>query len=428
MKNISKSKLIQLTSNCDKLSLYVHIPFCNTKCDYCAFYSESKVNWDKDNIVAKYLNKIIKEINLIKSSLKNSTFETVFIGGGNPGSLSVEQLRLLLINIGPSSETTFEINPESFIKDYDGYKQLFVEGLANRLSMGIQSMDDSILNILNRNATKDDNLKALNYAKQLASIKSNKKNNYFLKNNLCNINQINDINSIEISFDLMTCLPTQTLDMAKHDIDTIINIANPNHISLYCLTVEEGTSLKERIGLGDVKVMSDDEQIDHLNSLWNYLKQKGFEHYEISNFAKHGKQCIHNNRYWTLQNYIGLGSHAASTIFDEKNRLVRIYNDSNFHKFIGSDYFIDYNEEIIDKNIERDEYLLVALRTRKGVNKQVLLEQYKISNEELKIALKSINNSLFEENDISFSLNEKGFMILDSIILTLSLAFDKFLT
>lgn len=424
MGDISHSKLLELTSNEDLLSLYVHIPFCSTKCDYCAFYSESKSKWNKDNIVADYLSKLIKEIQEVKKSLKNNIFETVFIGGGNPGSLSVEQMRTLLINIGPSKETTFEINPESFIKDYDGYKKIFTDGLATRLSMGIQSMDDSILKILNRNATRSDNLSALNFIKDLSTIKIKIDDNYFINNDLYPKELIVAAKNVEISLDLMTCLPTQTLEMAKDDINYVTDLANPNHISLYCLTVEEGTKLKDRVGLGDVKVMNEDEQTEHLNSLWAYLKEKGFEHYEVSNFCKNKKQCAHNNRYWTLESYIGLGSHSASTLYAGKS-LVRLYNNSTFNEYIKDDVFCGYEMEVLDNSIQRDEYLLVALRTNKGISKKVLEQRYNITDNVLQKALDTIENDLYNENEHFVILNEKGFMLLDSIILSLSISFDK---
>ncbi len=424
MSDISLSNLLKLTAKSDRISLYVHIPFCSTKCDYCAFYSESKVHWNKDNLVESYLDRLNKEIYKVKASLKNKPFETVFIGGGNPGSLTINQLRTLLINIGPSLETTFEINPESFIENFKGYKKIFTDGLATRLSMGIQSMDDSVLNILNRNATKNDNLQALNYAKELTSLKIEREHNYFISNNLYPIDQVPVNENIEISLDLMTCLPTQTLEMAKDDINYVTRIANPNHLSLYCLTVEEGTRLKARVGLGDVKVMNEDEQTEHLNALWSYLKELGYDHYEVSNFSKNRKECLHNNRYWALESYIGLGSHAASTLYDG-NSLVRIYNDSTFNKFIENDVLGGYQEEVIDIPIQRDEYLLVALRTSMGLSKNILLTKYNIAENVLKKALISVDNSLYDEDECFLKLNEKGFMLLDSIVLSLSLGLDK---
>jgi oxygen-independent coproporphyrinogen-3 oxidase len=424
MSDILSSKLLKLTASSDMISLYIHIPFCSTKCDYCAFYSESQSHWNKDDIVERYLDRLNKEISAVKISLKNKPFESVFIGGGNPGSLSINQLRSLLINIGPSLETTFEINPESFIEDFDGYKKIFSDGLATRLSMGIQSMDDSVLNILNRNASKDDNLKALSFANELSSIKIDRDFNYFINNNLYSNSLVPVIDRIEISLDLMTCLPTQTLEMAKNDIEAVTRIANPNHLSLYCLTVEEGTKLKDRVGLGDVKVMNEDEQTEHLNALWSYLKQSGYDHYEVSNFSKNGKECAHNNKYWTLKSYIGLGSHSASTLYDG-NELVRLYNDSTFNEFIKGDVFSGYQEEIIDIPIQRDEYLLVALRTSKGISIDILNQKYNIEEDVLNKSLASVDSSLYNQNEHFVWLNEQGFMLLDSIVLSLSLGLDN---
>ena len=425
MSNIEKNSLLSLIEKNKTISLYIHIPFCSTKCDYCAFYSEERSHWDKDDIVDRYLERLKKELRSVKEACKSPIFESVFIGGGNPGSLGAQKLRDLLIEIGPSKETTFEINPESFISEFPLYRSIFVDGLATRLSMGIQSMDAHTLKILNRNATKMDNFKALGFARTLTQLKIDRDDNYFLINNLYSEDEVPHTKKIEISLDLMTCLPSQTLAMATSDINYVTRVADPNHISLYCLTVEEGTRLKERVGMGDVKVMNEDEQMEHLDALWAYLKEKGYDHYEVSNFCKNNKECYHNNRYWSLSSYIGLGTHAASTLFDDNNQLVRLNNTSDFTEYVSSKEFSDYEEERIEENIQLDEYLLVALRTKKGLDKNILKNKYHISDANLAKSLLSIGKDCFLEEEKHVFLNEKGFMLLDSIVLSLSMSFDR---
>ncbi|MBK5201380.1 MAG: hypothetical protein JJE21_07580, partial [Spirochaetaceae bacterium] len=360
-----------------------------------------------------------------RKARKNAPFETVFIGGGNPGSLSIKQLRELLINIGPSNETTFEINPESYCSNFEEYNKIFKEGLATRLSMGIQSVNDVTLKTLGRNATRTINLKALALMREVTSIKINRASNYFLYNNLYKEAQVPHIEHIETSLDLMSCIPGQSLEMAKTDINFVKRIANPNHISLYCLTVEEGTTLKNRVDDNSLTVMSDEEQGTHLNSLWEYLNQEGYSHYEISNFEKNDKECKHNMRYWNLDSSIGLGSHSASTLFNKKGELIRLYQDTTFNEYIKNELFTNYEREILDLDKRFEEYLIVALRTKEGLSKKVLAHKYRISNAKLSKMLQEIDRKYFSENEEFVFLNEKGFMLLDSITLSLSMAYDK---
>lgn len=424
MSYIKKTDLIKLLESNKKLSLYVHIPFCSSKCEYCAFYSEPISKWNKDDIVKLYVEKLIKEIKEIRKANNNIPFESVFIGGGNPGSLAINQLRELLINIGPSKETTFEINPESYCSKFDEYNNIFKEGLATRLSMGIQSLNNQTLKTLGRNATKAINLKALSLVRSLSNLKINRDNNYYLKYNLYKDSQVPVIKSIETSLDLMSCIPGQTLEMAKNDIDMVTRIANPNHISLYCLTVEEGTILKNNIDNNKLDIMSDEEQESHLKSLWNHLKERGYIHYEISNFEKKGKISKHNMRYWNLKSSIGVGCCAASTLYNKKGELIRLYQDSTFNEYIKNDLFSKYEVEVLNIDKQFEEYLIVSLRTNKGLNKKILLEKFNICDAKLSKMLQQIDRKYFSANEEFVFLNENGFMLLDSITLSLSLQYD----
>jgi len=204
------------------LSLYLHIPFCTTCCSYCAFYSEP-IN-ENTAFLNAYVDRLEQEILAVASRVER--FATIFIGGGNPGSLSAEQLRRLLVaaKAGLSDEVTVEMNPETFS---EAFFDVFSEGLVTRLSMGIQSMDDATLNRLGRNARRCDNLRGINLAQKA-----------------------HEAYGIELSFDLMVCLPGQTVDDAISDLKEVLTLSEADHISLYCLTVEEGTELAEQVGLG----------------------------------------------------------------------------------------------------------------------------------------------------------------------------------
>ncbi len=413
-------KYLKLLKQQNTLSLYIHIPFCVTKCYYCAFYSEDKNCWDKDT-VNSYISKLNKELFVLKENYDNF-FETVFIGGGNPGVLSIEQLRNLLINIGPSRETTFEINPESLTLDH---LRLFKEGLATRISVGIQSFNDDILKILGRNARRKDNLKALQFCKTLDSLKIVINDNYFIKNNIISEEEYKKSNTtIKYSFDLMSSLPTQKLEDSINDIDTINSICDLKHLSLYCLSVEEGTDLYRLVENKKINKNSDLFEKDLLENLWAHLSKLGYEHYEVSNFTKDKNYCLHNLRYWNLSPYISLGSTSASTIYD-KETLIRINNTASIKDYNNSPLFSFYDDEILNKAQFLDEYLIVSLRNNRGLNYDSMEKHFNITKGMLLKAFSKINKENYVVDQDSLYLNEEGIILLDTIILTISIELEK---
>ncbi len=416
-----KTKYLELLNKQNSLSLYIHIPFCNTKCYYCAFYSEAKKNcWDEVS-VDLYLEKLIKELKLVKQSY-NKIFDTVFIGGGNPGVLSFEQLITLLIEIGPSKETTFEINPESLTPEHIN---LFKEGLVTRISIGIQSFNDNILKMLGRNARYEDNIKALKFAAQLDNLKLNYKDNYFLNNKIISEEEYKKLNiKIKYSFDLMTSLPTQTLKDSINDIDTVLKYCDLKHLSLYCLTVEEGTHLYSLVKNKEIIPHSQLFEKDLLENLWKYLSKCGFNHYEVSNFEKDNNMCLHNLRYWDLSPYFSLGSSSASTIFDDKT-LIRLTNISTIKKYLNTPLLSDYEIEILNRDQHFDEYLIVGLRNKRGLNFNYIKNNFNLNRDQILKAFKKLNSSYYLYNEDNIWLSEKGVIILDSIILDLSIEIEK---
>ncbi len=375
-----------------ELSLYLHIPFCTTRCHYCAFYSEAYPKW-KDCRQA-YVERLRKEIEQVVEQV--SGFETIFIGGGNPGSLTFEQLQVLLQTAQKnrrSREVTLEMNPETFRRDLF---PLFETALVTRLSMGIQSMNDSLLTLLGRNARLSDNLRGISLA-----------------------NEVRSLYGTDLSFDLMTCLPGQTTEMAESDIRTVLDSADVNHLSVYCLTIEEGTALAERVGKGDVHVQSDDEQQHILFHVWNYLKKQGFEHYEISNFARQGNYCVHNQIYWNLKPYIGLGSSSASTLF-EGPASWHYSQIQDLHDFSKHDCFSGYEREDILFHQQIEEFVMMALRTNTGISKKEFSIRFNLDFDTLFAkSIASLDLQWFVDNSLFFTLTEIGSMLLDEIVLRL---------
>jgi len=326
-------------------------------------------------------------------------FSTIFIGGGNPGCLTYAQLQSMLSlaqSKGKSSECTIEMNPETFNRSLF---PLFEDSLVTRISMGIQSMDDSVLATLGRNARREDNLRSIALAKEA-----------------------HDQYGVELSFDLMLCLPGQTLEMAITDIDEILDLASPSHISLYCLTVEEGTDLSKKVSSGLLPVLDEDGQEAFLLGVWDHLKALGFRHYEVSNFSRDDQRCRHNLTYWNLNSYLGLGCSAVSAL-REGPRLRHVSQNQALFAYAHGVPFSGYTEEILTQSEHLEEFLMMALRTDIGIDKEVFAERFSQSFDKMySSVIETLDPCWFISSVQSFSLTEIGFMVLDEVVLRFALA------
>ena len=264
------------------LSLYIHIPFCTSKCSYCAFYSRGGVSCEEKH--AYVLNLVSRIDRLV--SLMSGPFHTAFIGGGNPGCLTPEDLLLVCKSVcrkGRPAEFTTEMNPESLSESHmECFEYL------NRLSMGVQSLDEKALSFLGRNSDLQSTLKGIELSK------------VFHEKTAC-----------RLSYDMITCLPAFHEPVA--DLSRLLSLSPVNHLSIYALTVEEGTVLS-RSSLVK-KLPNSDGQADILYKIWEFMRSEGFEHYEVSNFARSGEVSLHNTVYWDYGQYAGLGESAHSRAF-----------------------------------------------------------------------------------------------------------------
>ena len=384
-------------------SLYIHIPFCTTKCSYCAFYSEEirRTTTAIDSFAAV----LTEELRTVVAHLEKP-FSTVFIGGGNPGLLSIEQLISLLRIVkthGKPHEITIEMNPESLSLDHS----LLCEEGVDRFSIGIQSLQEKHLNTLGRNST-------VAVQKRAFSI----------------INELKKSYDFRLNADLMTCIPGQSIADAISDIDTLIDTIDVDHISLYNLTIEEGTPLAKSIGNNTLHVMNEDEQSEMLQSCWDRLALHGFDHYEISNFSR-GKvnRCLHNERYWKLDQYIGLGPSAAGTIITEHGNAVRSTGVADVHTYSNSGPFSSYRFEMLHQSDLMVELLLVGLRTSDGIdivawNKRFSTDFDALFAQAIK-RFAELSLPLIQRNTSHFALTEAGFMILDAIVYQMSVSLQS---
>lgn len=324
--------------------IYVHIPFCSGKCHYCNFFSTVSLK-HKEEVV----NAIVEEINLRKDYLKNEVVSTIYYGGGTPTVLSDSELNIIhqaILNnfsIQPEAEITVEANPD----DLNEAKLLALRKMGvNRLSIGTQAFDDKILQKLNRRHS----------AKQAITAVENAKKTGF----------------DNVSIDLIYGIPDLDYASWKAEIHSAIAM-DINHISAYHLTVEPGTALDVLIRKKKYPSLDENMGMEQFDVLIDELSLAGFEHYEISNFAKPNHYSIHNTNYWKQKKYLGLGPSAHS--YDLNSRQWNIPNLKQYYLGIKNNQpAIEY--EILSSRDKYNEFIMLALRTKWGVNPKIVEEIY----------------------------------------------------
>ena len=355
--------------------IYIHIPFCRSRCIYCGFYSTTSLEQRQ-----RYVEAVCREIEMRGLDREVST---IYFGGGTPSQLTIGQLRqisdaLYIYNkVEKDAEVTIEVNPDDVTAEFAaGLKQLPV----NRISMGAQTFSDEQLRFLHRRHS------AAQVSEAVARLRAAGIRN--------------------ISVDLMYGFPGETLSDWQYDIDCALAL-NVEHLSAYCLTIEEGTPLYESIEC------SPDEELARrmYEVLIDRLEAAGFEHYEISNFSKKGFRSRHNSSYWNGTPYIGIG--AAAHSFDGTSRS---WNISNLQQYIegmerGERLF---GSETIDGDTRYNDMVTVALRTRVGLDLNNLSERYR--NYCLKNARRYIDDGLLQLDSDQLSLTRRGLFVSDMIM------------
>ena len=366
----------------DRLGLYVHIPYCVRKCNYCDFCSLPN---GRDDVPDFYVNALCKEILSYKSKEKR-TLDTVYFGGGTPSLLSVSQMQRITdsirqaFSVSDFAEVTFEANPGTLTRE----KTLAFKSLGfNRVSMGLQSIHEKEMKKLGR---------IHNYQDFITSF-----------------NLLREAGFDNINVDLMYGIPYQTKDSFLKTLEAVTALS-PEHISAYGLILEEGTPLfleKESLPLPTT-----DEECDMYELASNFLRERGYEHYEISNYAREGKRSRHNMLYWNLAEYIGVGA-AAHSYFDG----ARFYNPDDVGEYINSvtaGTHLRLKEEI-DLPLE---YVMLKLRLSDGFLLSDYEEMFSIpflKGKEDVIDKFSKAGFLTLDNGY-LRLTEKGFYISNSIL------------
>lgn len=325
-----------------EIGLYVHIPFCKKKCLYCDFNSYESNDEDE------YIEALCKEINSYINEGK-FIFRTVFIGGGTPTFIKWKNMKRIIELIKPhvknDGEITIECNPESM--NEEAIKEYYEMGI-NRLSIGLQAIQNSLLKSIGRIHNYEDFIKSYTIAKRQG-----------FKN---------------INIDLMFSLPEQTLNMWHKTLEEVCDL-EPEHISCYSLIVEESTPIYALIKSGKLTLPDEDMDREMYHLAINVLFQKGYKQYEISNFAKEGYECFHNLIYWKNEEYLGVGAGSHSKI--ESRRFWNIKGINEYIKNVKNNETCIDGFEDINKNGDMWETIFLNLRLNEGLNIAQFNKKYK---------------------------------------------------
>ena len=363
--------------------IYIHIPFCHSKCNYCNFYSV--VN---KTTLSDFTDSLKKEITSRKDEVNNE-ISTIYFGGGTPSLFPIDWFKAIFefltanYKISPNAEITIETNPSDL-------NVLYLKNLSqffNRISIGVQSFNDTNLKYLNRKH---------NAQIAISSIKS-----------------AQDVGLTNISVDLIYGLPSLDITQFQMDINTFISLQAP-HLSAYSLSVEKGTKLYMDIEKQRINIPNEDCAIAEYQWLMLKMNEIGFVHYEISNFALPGFESNHNSSYWEEIPYIGFGPSAHS--YNGDSRRWNVSSLSNYIKGIETNNKSYFEEEILSQSDKLNEYLMTGLRTNKGINLDKIEKHWGLQqkNRIQKILNQTSKNllTIFETNIV---LTDEGKLFADKI-------------
>ncbi|HRT72140.1 MAG TPA: radical SAM family heme chaperone HemW [Bacteroidales bacterium] len=370
--------------------LYIHVPFCRYRCPYCSFYSTLYLNDDTKN---QFVSASINEIKL-KDFLLSKNLKTIYLGGGTPSMLSITDIAKIFneINrnhqIDDNAEITIEANPEDITKELViGWQKIGI----NRVSLGVQNINEKHLQFLGRKHTKKQIINAIETLK-----------NADFKN---------------ISLDFIIGLPEENIEDLKNNFQIILDYKIP-HFSSYLLTIEEKTRLSNIVHKHPEILQDDNTTLKNISQWYLWAKNNGYQHYEVSNFAISPFQSKHNSSYWTQKNYIGIGPSAHSYIHP-----YRLWNTSSLRNYnnVKNDK-LDFQYEILNEKNIFNEYIMTRLRLKEGVDLSDLTLRFnkKIAQYFIDQANK-IPKEFIIKTDDKIYLTEEGWLIMDRILIDLFL-------
>ncbi|MDU6519750.1 MULTISPECIES: radical SAM family heme chaperone HemW [Clostridium] len=372
-----------------EVALYIHIPFCKQKCFYCDFPSYAR----KDDLMSDYIEALLIEL---KEKIKDYEVRSLFIGGGTPSYLNEENLSKLMkeiknINFIEDAEKTIECNPGTVSEEKFN---IMKGGGINRLSFGLQT-------------TKNNLLKGIGRIHTFEAFKDN-------------YNLARSVGFNNINIDMMFGLPNQSVKDWTDSLEEVAKL-NPEHISAYSLIIEEGTPFYKLYNEDKLKLPSEEEEREMYKKCKNILIENGYHQYEISNYAKEGKECLHNEVYWMCNEYIGVG--ASSSSYIDGKRIKNIDDLREYIKRIGSGKSI-LDEEIINtKNDNIEEFMFMGLRMNCGIEEEEFKRRFHtdVDNVYKDVIEGNINKGLLERKRGRIYLTDKGIelsnMVMSDMIL-----------
>lgn len=363
--------------------IYIHVPFCLKKCDYCDFYSETNIN-----LIGEYVDGIKKEIEFYES---DESTDTIYFGGGTPSILEIKDLSEILETvhrynrIDSDSEVTIEVNPGTV--DLDKIFELKKLGF-NRINFGIQSFSNNNLQFLGRVHDSNEALKSFESAREAGFD--------------------------NIGIDIIYGLPGQTIKDLLCDLQQAVEI-KPEHISAYTLTYEENTPLKKKLLSDIINPLEDGLLTDFFIKTSEFLGEYGYFHYEISNFAKKNMGSRHNRKYWNFENYNGFGPSSHS--FNNNERWWNVGSLRDYSKIIRSGKAPVLETETLDREQQMIESVYLGLRQSKGIDIKSFEDRFTCDFlHTFKDLDKFTENGLMVLTDGYCSLNPKGMVLHDYIV------------
>ncbi len=364
--------------------IYLHIPFCKQACHYCDFHFSTKLQGKADFVKA-----LTQEITLTQNYLGNESIKTIYFGGGTPSILSLGELENIFealnenYSLSEVQEITIEVNPDDVDAEMlIGYKKLGI----NRLSIGIQSFDDGHLKFTNRNHQSSQAIKCVKDAQ--------------------------DAGFDNISIDLIYGIPSPSHAVWEKDLATALAL-EVQHISAYCLTIEPQTVFGKWKAKNKMTFATDDFEAAQFEILLENLSAGGFEQYEISNFCINEKYALHNTNYWLGEHYLGLGPSAHS--FNGQERRWNVSNNNKYTAAITNGN-LSFDKEQLTERDKANEYIMIGLRTKWGLNLGILAEKYftPISKIEKYLLVLEKKGLIVIENNIVY-LTQQGKLLGDEV-------------
>lgn len=361
--------------------LYIHIPFCKSRCIYCGFFSTTMLD-----LRQQYVDALCQEMKMRCQGAEN--ISTIYLGGGTPSQLTTDQLRQILHRayiynkVEKDAEVTLEVNPDDVTERFaNDLTQLPV----NRISMGVQTFDDKRLRFLHRRHTAEQVTTAVDRLRA-AGIKN-------------------------ISIDLMYGFPGETIADCEADIAKALSL-QVEHISTYCLMIEEDTQLQQMLQQGNITETEEELERQMYETIINRLEDGGYEQYELSNFARPGFHSRHNSSYWYGTPYIGIG--AAAHSYDIESRSWNIADIKQYIQGMANSQRI-YEEERLDSDTRYNDATTVALRTSRGLDLQALSPKHRTYC--LENAQRYLDDGLLERTqDNHLRLTRRGLFVSDMIM------------